>query len=210
MTEKKRQRMSRLERREQLIGIARSLFARHGYDAVSIEEIAASAGVSKPVIYEHFGGKEGLYQVIVDRETQAVGTLLADSLGPEISPRYALERAIYGLFNYIDAHPDGFSLLIHQSPDALDAGNFSTILSDIGDYLTSLLAPYFTQLGLNEDAAPLYAQMLAGMVGLTGQQWAMNREPDKYELAAHVVNLVWNGLHDLEKEPHLGTINHSQ
>ncbi|MDP9801215.1 AcrR family transcriptional regulator [Arcanobacterium wilhelmae] len=206
MTEKKRQRMSRLERREQLIGIARALFAGHGYDAVSIEEIAANAGVSKPVIYEHFGGKEGLYQVIVDRETQAVGALLADSLGPDIAPRAALERAIYGLFDYIDANPDGFSLLIHQSPNARDGAGFSTILSDIGDYLTSLLTPYFTQLGLNDDAAPLYAQMLAGLVGLTGQRWASVREPGKRELAAHVVNLIWNGLHALEREPRLGTI----
>ena len=63
----KRIRMSRAQRREQLIGIARELFGSRGYDAVSIEEIASAAEVSKPVVYEHFGGKEGLYQVIVDR-----------------------------------------------------------------------------------------------------------------------------------------------
>lgn len=51
-------RMSGRERREQLISVGRTLFADKGFEAVSVEEIAATAGVSKPVVYEHFGGKE--------------------------------------------------------------------------------------------------------------------------------------------------------
>jgi len=55
------------------------VFAEHGYDATSVEEIAEQAGVSKPIVYEHFGGKEGLYAVIVDRETgQVVGSITLD------------------------------------------------------------------------------------------------------------------------------------
>ena len=64
----KRTRMSASERREQLIAVARGLFAERGFDATSVEEVAARAQVSKPVVYEHFGGKEGLYAVVVDRE----------------------------------------------------------------------------------------------------------------------------------------------
>ena len=60
--------MTGKERREQLLDIGRRLFAERGLDGTSIEEIAAQAGVSKPVVYEHFGGKEGLYAVVVDRE----------------------------------------------------------------------------------------------------------------------------------------------
>ncbi|HRA06299.1 MAG TPA: helix-turn-helix domain-containing protein, partial [Propionicimonas sp.] len=63
-----RVRMTRAERREQLIDVARALFAERGLEGTSVEEIAAHAGVSKPVVYEHFGGKEGLYAVVVDRE----------------------------------------------------------------------------------------------------------------------------------------------
>ena len=59
--------MTGSERRQQLVEIAKSLFAQRGYDATSIEEIAQRANVSKPVVYEHFGGKEGLYAVVVDR-----------------------------------------------------------------------------------------------------------------------------------------------
>ena len=63
-----RARMTGSERRQQLIEIAKSLFAERGFDGTSIEEIAQRAGVSKPIVYEHFGGKEGLYAVVVDRE----------------------------------------------------------------------------------------------------------------------------------------------
>ena len=73
-------RMSAAQRREQLITIGRQLFAERGFDATSIEEVAARAKVSKPVVYEHFGGKEGLYAVVVDRETQRLLTRITDSL----------------------------------------------------------------------------------------------------------------------------------
>ncbi len=62
--------MTGKERREQLLDIGRRLFAERGFEGTSIEEIAAQAGVSKPVVYEHFGGKEGLYAVVVDREVE--------------------------------------------------------------------------------------------------------------------------------------------
>jgi len=72
--------MTGSERRQQLIGIARSLFAERGYEGASIEEIAQRANVSKPVVYEHFGGKEGLYAVVVDREMSALLDGITSSL----------------------------------------------------------------------------------------------------------------------------------
>ena len=62
-----RVRMTGTERREQLIEVARELFAEKGFAGTSIEEVALRGHVSKPVVYEHFGGKEGLYAVVVDR-----------------------------------------------------------------------------------------------------------------------------------------------
>ena len=72
--------MTGSERRHQLIDIARSLFAERGYEGTSIEEIALRANVSKPVVYEHFGGKEGLYAVVVDREMSALLDGITSSL----------------------------------------------------------------------------------------------------------------------------------
>lgn len=201
----KRQRMTRIQRREQLIGIARGLFASRGYDAVSIEEIAHAAEVSKPVIYEHFGGKEGLYHVIVDRETTAVNDILQQSLSGDHRPRQALEAVVVGLLDYIEENPDGFGLMVHQSPDVLAGGAFSTIISDMGDYLSVLLGEYFSRLGFSADVTALYAQMLAGVMGIMGQSWAVNRHPAKDVIATHLVNLLWNGLHNIEANPTLTT-----
>lgn len=199
----RRSRMTRIERREQLIGIGRQLFAEHGFDAVSVEEIATAAGVSKPVIYEHFGGKEGLYQVIVDREITGLNHVLKSTIKPELPPREALERAVVGLLEYIEENPYGFGLIVHQSPDVLAGSQFSTIINDMGDHLTNLLAAYFSQLGFDADTAPLYAQMMAGTVGIMGQAWTTVRQPSKEALAAHLVNLMWNGLRGLERDPSL-------
>lgn len=199
----KRARMTRVQRREQLIGIGRTLFAAHGFDAVSVEEVANAAGVSKPVVYEHFGGKEGLYQVIVDRETTTLNEILEEQIRPDLHPREALEGTIVGLLDYIEINPDGFGLMVHRSPDVLAGSQFSTIMSDMGEHLTLLLGSYFAQLGFDVESAPLYGQMLAGMVGTMGQSWARSKEPSKEVLASHLVNLIWNGLRGLEREPKL-------
>src|SRR5215467_2892624 len=76
-----RKRMTGQERRQQLLDIGRRLFAERGFEGTSIEEIAAQADVSKPVVYEHFGGKEGLYAVVVDREVERFLAMGTDILG---------------------------------------------------------------------------------------------------------------------------------
>lgn len=75
-----RVRMTGKQRREQLLDIGRTVFAERGYDGTSVEEIAERAGVSKPVVYEHFGGKEGLYAVVVDREMQLLLDMVTGAL----------------------------------------------------------------------------------------------------------------------------------
>src|SRR5215207_6097848 len=78
-----RARMTGKQRREQLLDVGRSLFAERGFEGTSVEEIAATAGVSKPVVYEHFGGKEGLYAVVVDREMGRLLDAITTALGSE-------------------------------------------------------------------------------------------------------------------------------
>ncbi|MDN6486505.1 TetR/AcrR family transcriptional regulator [Ancrocorticia populi] len=199
----KRVRMSRAQRREQLIGIARELFGARGYDAVSIEEIASAAEVSKPVVYEHFGGKEGLYQVIVDREVTQLSEMLSSQMRPGLHPRDMLERIVLSLLDYIESNADGFRLLSHQSPTAVSGGTFTTVIADVAEQVTDLLAPVLEEQGLNPKTAPIYGQLLAGAIGRIGQWWVDVREPSKEETAAHVVNLLWLGLRSMERDPKL-------
>ena len=109
--------MTGKQRREQLLDIGRSVFAERGYDGTSVEEIAERAGVSKPVVYEHFGGKEGLYAVVVDREMQLLLDMVTGALTGGHS-RELLEQAAFALMDYIDTSTDGFKILVRDSPVA--------------------------------------------------------------------------------------------
>lgn len=195
--------MTARQRREQLIMVARALFAEKGFDGTSVEEIAARADVSKPVVYEHFGGKEGIYAVIVDREVEALLGALTGALSSRAHPRQLVERAALALLGYIEESPDGFRILVRDSPVAQAGGTFSSLLGDVANQVEGLLGDQFARRGLNPLVAPFYAQMLVGQVALAGQHWAEVREPAKNVVAAHLVNLAWNGLSALQRSPEL-------
>jgi len=198
-----RSRMTGAERREQLLDIGRSLFAEKGFDATSVEEIALRARVSKPVVYEHFGGKEGLYAVVVDREMRTLLDAITGALTSGGHPRELLERAAFALLDYVETSTDGFRILVRDSPVAQATGTFASLISDAASQVEHIMANQFTERGFDAKFAPMYAQMLVGMVALTGQWWLDARSPDKAEVAAHLVNLAWNGLSGLESQPGL-------
>jgi AcrR family transcriptional regulator len=197
-----RVRMSAAQRREQLIAIGRQLFAERGFDATSIEEVAARAKVSKPVIYEHFGGKEGLYAVVVDREVRALLDRITNALTAG-HPRELLEQAALALLDYIEQETDGFRVLVRESPLMSSAGNFSSVLNDLAHQAEHILGAEFKSRGFDPKLAELYSQALVGMVALTGRWWLEVRKPRKDVVASHLVNLAWNGLSHLESKPAL-------
>lgn len=199
-----RVRMSGRERREQLVDVGRKLFAEKGFEAVTIEEIASKAGVSKPVVYEHFGSKDGLYAVIVDREMNILLGSISDSLTAR-APRALLEQATRALFDYIESREDGFRVLVRDSPVAQNTGNFASLLRDVASQVDERLAKEFDRNSFPAKFAPMYSNMFVGMVALTGQWWLDVRKPKKDEVVAHVVNLAWNGIVGLEKKPKLVT-----
>jgi AcrR family transcriptional regulator len=198
-----RVRMTGEERRQQLLDVARSLFAEKGFDGASIEEIAHRANVSKPVVYEHFGGKEGVYAVVVDREMHSLLSQMTSALTEDAHPRLMLERAAVSLLDYVEGSADGFRILVRASPVASATGTFSSLLNDIASQVESILGVRFSAQGYDPKLAALYSQALVGMVALTGQWWLDVRKPNKEEVAAHLVNLSWNGLSHLENAPSL-------
>lgn len=198
-----RVRMTGEERRQQLLDVARSLFAEKGFDGASIEEIAHRANVSKPVVYEHFGGKEGVYAVVVDREMHYLLSQMTTALAEEAHPRLLLERAAIALLDYVEGSADGFRILVRASPVASSTGTFSSLLNDIASQVEDILGVQFSSRGYDSKLAALYSQALVGMVALTGQWWLDSHKPRKDEVAAHLVNLSWNGLSHLEDAPGL-------
>jgi AcrR family transcriptional regulator len=197
----KRTRMAGAERREQLIGVARTVFAERGYEASSVEEIAERAGVSKPVVYQHFGGKEGIYAVVVDREVTALTAAITGALKDAHHPRLAAEQAADAFLGYIEEREEGFRILIRDAPVGLTAGTFASVISDVAGAAEELLLREFKDRGFDRKTAPMYARMLVGAVALVGEWWLDVRKPSRQVVAAHVVNLMWNGLKDLEPKP---------
>jgi AcrR family transcriptional regulator len=194
--------MTGKERREQLLDIGRRLFAERGIDGTSIEEIAAQADVSKPVVYEHFGGKEGLYAVVVDREVErfiAMATRLLE--GDDTMEKF--EAAAVGLLRYIQDNSDGFRILVRDSNPSSGSGTFASLISDIASQVEYKLDDMLKERGYDPKLAPMYAQMLVGMVAFTGQWWLDARRPELEEVAAHIVNLAWHGLSELDPKPRI-------
>ncbi|GAA3258282.1 hypothetical protein GCM10020216_096690 [Nonomuraea helvata] len=204
-----RRRMSGSERREQLIQISRTLFAEKGFDGTSIEEIAATAQVSKPVVYEHFGGKEGVYAVVVDREMQKLLGMITEGLAAAHS-LVKLERAALALLQYIEESSEGFRILVRDSHAASGTGTFASLINEIASQVEDVLADEFAARGYDPKLAPMYAQMLVGMVALTGQWWLDVRKPGREEVAAHLVNLAWNGLTGLNPSPSITAMTRGQ
>lgn len=196
----KRRRMTGAERREQLIGVACALFARRGFAATSIEQIADRAGVSKPVVYEHFGSKQGVYAVVVDREATTLTSQLTAAFDAE-TPREVAEQAAAAFLAYIEEHQDGFRILVRDGPVGTASGSLASVISDVAARTEHVLVREFELRGLAPETAPMYARMLVGAVALVGEWWLEAREPSRADVAAHIVNLMWNGLRGLDADP---------
>ena len=202
-TARTRVRMTGEQRHRQLLDIGRELFAQRGFDATSVEEVAARADVSKPVVYEHFGGKEGLYGAVVDREMRALLESFTAALSVPGPPREMLESAAVVLLDYIEQETDGFRVLTRDAPGQAGGASFSSLIGEVARKVEHILAREFGARGYDPRLAQLYSQALVGMVSLVGQWWLDNRALDKEQVAAHLVNLSYNGLAHLDPAPGL-------
>jgi AcrR family transcriptional regulator len=195
-----RTKLTAAARRAQLIEVGRKAFAKKGYEATSVEEIAKRAKVSKPIVYEHFGGKEGLYAVIVDREVEQVVAMISEAISSG-SPRARLETAALAFLTYVKDHPDGFAVLSHDAPATATRGNLSGLLNDVAERVGHVFADAFKQAGYDSKSAPIYAHALVGMVTFVGQWWTETRKPPVDKVASHLAGLAWMGLRHLPREP---------
>src|SRR5260370_41234576 len=103
----------------------------------------------------------------------------------------------------MEERAEGFGILVRDWHAAWGTGTFASLLSDIASEVEHILGAEFKARGYDPKLAPMYAQMLVGMVALTGQWWLDARKPKLDEVAAHLVNLAWNGLSGLDARPRL-------
>ena len=201
---KKKQRSGRLTaaaRRAQLIEVGRAVFAESGYEATSVEEIAARAKVSKPILYSHFGGKEGLYAVVVDREVEHILGRIEEAVSSG-SPRARLEKAALTYLTYVREHPEGFAVLLRDAPK--QSSELPALMYDLADRISDVFTEQFRGAGYDSKFAPIYAHALVGMVAFVGQWWTESEKAPPVEaVASHIGALAWMGLRHLPKRPAL-------
>ena len=192
--------MSAHERRAQLVDVGRTVFAKHGYEGTSVEEIADRAKVSKPIVYEHFGGKEGLYAVIVDREMEYVVRRISEAIATG-SPRERVEQAALAFLTYVRDQPDGFAILAQDRPLSSPSTGMQSLLNDVAERVGDVFASSFKAAGYDQKTAPIYAHALVGMVTFVGRWWTETGKPSVEEVASHLSALAWMGLRHLPKRP---------
>ncbi|WP_416978699.1 TetR/AcrR family transcriptional regulator [Streptomyces sp. T028] len=141
MTTGVRRRMGVEERRQQLIGVALDLFAQRSPDEVSIDEIAAAAGISRPLVYHYFPGKLSLYEAALKRASQDLAARFVEPAEGPLGAR--LLRVMRRYFDFVDEHGPGFSALMRGGPavgssttnaliDSVRQAAYEQILSHLG------------------------------------------------------------------------------
>lgn len=121
----RRKRMSRAAREQQMLDVAEAVFGERGYQATSMDEIAERCGVSKPMLYEYFGSKDGLLVACVSRSKAELLDVTQKAMAGATDPDDILWRGMVAYFSFIDSHGDSFSMLLREptaaSPETAEA-----------------------------------------------------------------------------------------
>ena len=184
MTTGVRRRMGVDERRQQLIGVALDLFSRRSPEDVSIDEIAAAAGISRPLVYHYFPGKQSLYEAALRR---AADELAARFLEPPEGPLGArLLRVMGRFFDFVDEHGPGFSALMRGGP----AVGSSTANAMIDGVRQAAYEQIITHLGVSEPPArlELVVRSWVSLAESTAVIWLDGRRIPRAELEMQLVH----------------------
>ena len=167
----KKQRLTAAERRLQLMQVGRDVFAEAGYEAATVEDVAQRAGVSKPIVYEHFGSKEGLHAAVVAREMDALVAAVTAGIAHGAA-RARFEAAVVAFLTYARDEPAGFAVLTRDSPSASARRGLTRVIDDLAQRVGEVFRSEFERAGYTPRVAPIYANALIGMVTQVGQWWA--------------------------------------
>ncbi|KOU53932.1 MULTISPECIES: TetR/AcrR family transcriptional regulator [unclassified Streptomyces] len=184
MTTGVRRRMGVDERRQQLIGVALELFSHRSPDDVSIDEIAAAAGISRPLVYHYFPGKQSLYEAALRR---AADELAGRFMEPHEGPLGArLLRVMGRFFDFVDEHGPGFSALMRGGP----AVGSSTANAMIDEVRNAAYLQILAHLGVQHPPArlELVVRSWVSLAESTALIWLDGRRIPRGELELQLVH----------------------
>ena len=186
--------MPRRERRAQLMSSALEVFVAQGYHAAAMDDIADRAGVSKPVLYQHFPGKLELYLALLDTHCDAIIAKVRDAMLATHDNKERVKGAVRAYFDFMDHESEAFRLVfesdlrndpqVRQRVERVEQGSIAAVTDTI-----------ISDTNLSPDAAQLLASGLVGAAGQSAQYWLANgRRTPKAEAEALVAALIWRGI----------------
>jgi AcrR family transcriptional regulator len=187
-------RLPRRERRAQLLDAARTAFVTQGYHAAAMDDIAERAGVSKPVLYQHFPSKQDLYLALLDESVESLTGAVREALESTEDNRERVAAAIRAYFDFVD-DPDGAYRLVFES-DLVNVDEVRRRVERADEMCAAQVAVVIAaDTGLSENEAMLLATGLTGMAETAARRWLRNRRALPKEVAAALVqDLIWRGI----------------
>jgi AcrR family transcriptional regulator len=198
---KKNPRLPRAERRVQLLDVSRGVFAERGFEAATLEEIAERAGVSRPIVYGHFGDKQHLFEAVVDAEIARVEAAVGDAIAAPGAPRDVLERGLRAFFAYVREHPEGHAVLTRDAPIHLSDAGLGVMLDGLAARISEAIARVIRGLELDPAPAPIYANALIGLGAHVGRWWREHPEVPLEIVTTHTTTLLWSGFGGMMSDP---------
>ena len=190
------------ERRQQLLAVACDLFARSGFHETSMDDIAEAAGVTKPVLYQHFPSKRALYLELLEDTGRRLLDRLAEATARVTSGRARVEEGFRAYFDFAVADRSSFRLLFGASirSDPEFARTVDGILESAADTISTLI-----DLPTSEHQRRVLAYALVGMGESVGRHALGESDPplDGDELAAWIAELAWFGLRGVRADDHV-------
>ncbi|MET9911729.1 TetR/AcrR family transcriptional regulator [Streptomyces sp. NPDC006476] len=184
MTTGVRRRMGVEERRQQLIGVALELFSQRSPDDVSIDEIAAAAGISRPLVYHYFPGKLSLYEAALRRAAEDLASRFREPHQGPLGAR--LLRAMHRFFDFVDEHGPGFSALMRGGP-AVGSSNTNALIDAVRQAAYDQI---LSHLGVEDPPArlELVVRSWISLAESTALIWLDGRRIPRAELEAQLVH----------------------
>jgi AcrR family transcriptional regulator len=193
-------RLPRTVREQQMLDAAVAVFSASGFHAASMDEIAARAGISKPMVYAYLGSKEDLFIACLHREGTRLMEALIHSVAPDLPPDQQLWRGMRAFFGFVGAHRDAWSVLYRQARGQEPfAAELATMRARMVEIVAGLLARVIAAGGRRHRAADVTAMAYA-LVGASESlaDWVVDHSEEPPETTAtRLMNFVWLGAGEL-------------
>ncbi|WP_084653304.1 TetR family transcriptional regulator [Nocardioides insulae] len=186
--------MPRRERRAQLLESALEVFVAQGYHAAAMDDIAERAGVSKPVLYQHFPGKLDLYLALLERSSETVIDAVRRALASTDDNKLRVAATVDAFYEYVASDSGAFRLVFESDLTSEDAvrAQVDRVTTECSTMVAEVIAE---DTGLPAHAALLLASSLVGMAQVSARFWlADGNGLDRASAAALVSGLAWRGI----------------